>query len=46
MADFQPLNAALTGKNFVNGIILYTGAEVVAFGENLFAVPIAALWQW
>lgn len=31
-------------KNFV-GIVLYSGENVVPFGENLFAVPINNLWN-
>lgn len=34
----------LLGKKFVRGIVLYTGHNTVPFGENLFAVPISALW--
>ncbi|WP_417625247.1 ATP-binding protein [Paremcibacter congregatus] len=31
--------------DFVCGIVLYAGDEVVPFGDDLFAVPFAALWQ-
>ena len=31
-------------KNFV-GIVLYSGENVVSFGENMFAVPINNLWE-
>jgi hypothetical protein len=31
-------------KGFV-GIVLYTGQNVVSFGENLYAVPINNLWE-
>jgi len=31
-------------KNVYVGIILYSGDRIVQFGENLFAVPTAALW--
>lgn len=30
-------------KNF-KGIVLYTGENIVSFGENLWAVPISSLW--
>lgn len=32
-------------EKFVKGIVLYTGSEVVPFGNNLFALPINCLWQ-
>jgi predicted AAA+ superfamily ATPase len=46
--DFNGLKVLqeLAGNNFVRGIILYTGDRTVAFGDNLFAVPISALWNW
>ena len=31
------------GKKFVRGILLYTGREIVPFGENLHAVPLSVL---
>jgi hypothetical protein len=33
------------GKRFLRGILLYTGSESVAFGPNLYAVPVSALWR-
>jgi len=44
--DFKGLRflAEQTGKKFIRGILLYTGAESVAFGPNLHAVPISAVW--
>jgi predicted AAA+ superfamily ATPase len=30
---------------FIKGIVLYSGSEVVPFGNNLFALPINTLWQ-
>lgn len=33
------------GPQFVAGIALYTGREVLPFGDRLLAVPIPALWQ-
>ena len=35
----------LTGNDFICGIVLYRGREVVPFGKNLWAVPFSALWQ-
>jgi uncharacterized protein len=45
--DFKGLYALAeaTGKRFYRGIILYTGSEVVPFGEDLFALPVNALWH-
>jgi predicted AAA+ superfamily ATPase len=44
--DFKGLRflSEQTGKKFIRGIVLYTGAESVAFGTNLHAIPISALW--
>ena len=45
--DFRGLRALadLTQKRFRGGIVLYTGSDVVPFGPNLAAVPLAHLWQ-
>lgn len=45
-ADFKNIRmlADTAGKKFYRGIILYTGSEIIAFGNNLHAVPIQALW--
>ncbi len=32
------------GKRFLRGIILYAGLESAAFGSELYALPISALW--
>lgn len=40
----QLLADSLPGK-FKRGIVLYTGNQFLAFGENLFAVPVQALWK-
>ncbi len=37
--------AELAGPNFVRGVVLYSGSEVVPFAKNLHALPITALWQ-
>lgn len=34
-----------TGANFSGGIVLYTGNDVVPFGDNLWAIPLFALWS-
>jgi predicted AAA+ superfamily ATPase len=43
--DFQGLKAfaALSQPDFHRGIVLYTGTQVLSFGETLTAVPITAL---
>lgn len=47
MSDFKGLEEfkSLTGNDFVSGIVLYLGQEVVPFGNNLWAVPISNLWR-
>lgn len=44
--DFRGLKKLqeIAGKHFVQGIVLYTGAQVLPFGDNLFAVPVDVLW--
>lgn len=45
--DFKGIQAleGLAQKDFIGGIILYSGKEVVSFGKNLWAVPFYILWQ-
>lgn len=33
------------GDRFVRGVVLHLGRETVPFGDRLWAVPIAALWE-
>jgi hypothetical protein len=44
--DFKGIQAfqELTGKDFIGGVVLYSGRETVPFGKNLWAVPFFALW--
>ncbi len=35
----------MLGARFVAGLVLYTGTEVLPFGDRLLAVPISALWE-
>ena len=44
--DFRGLEtlAALAGPRFVRGVVLYTGAQSVPFGEALHAVPIGQVF--
>lgn len=34
-----------TGDSFVGGVVLYTGHNVVVFGERLYALPVHYLWK-
>ncbi len=45
--DFKGLKAlaTLTKKEFIGGIVLYSGKNVGPFGKNLWAVPFHILWQ-
>jgi hypothetical protein len=45
--DFKGLRhlSEVTRKRFMRGILLYTGSATVAFGPNLHAVPVSALWR-
>ena len=45
--DFKGLItlSELTEKDFRGGVVLYSGKEVVPFGNNLWAVPYCILWQ-
>jgi len=44
--DFRGLRALaeIAGPRFRRGIVLYTGEATVAFGENLYALPLSSLW--
>ena len=44
--DFRGLRRLreATGTQFVCGVVLYGGEMTVGFGDDMFAVPIAALW--
>lgn len=33
------------GEDFLRGIVLYAGHQTLAFGPNLIAVPVSALWR-
>jgi len=45
--DFKGLRALAeaTGGLFRRGIVLYTGTEIIPFGESLTALPAQLLWQ-
>jgi predicted AAA+ superfamily ATPase len=44
--DFKDLKAFKkeAGQNFTKGVILYLGLDIISFGDDLFAMPISALW--
>ncbi len=46
-SDFKGLETlqAITGDDFICGVVLYRGYDVVPFGKNLWAVPISNLWD-
>lgn len=35
----------VSGGQFVRGVVLYTGDQVLPFGDRLIAMPLAALWM-
>lgn len=45
--DFRGLRALAetAGARFRRGIVLYTGNTAVTFGPELYALPVAALWE-
>ena len=44
--DFSGLQdlAASTGAPFVRGVLVYTGDQLLPFGDRMWAVPIGAFW--
>ncbi|MHB0971536.1 MAG: ATP-binding protein [Thermoanaerobaculia bacterium] len=47
VADFRGLRKLkeASGKRFTSGVVLYDGETTVPFGDDLFAVPLSALWK-
>ncbi|HEY4194719.1 MAG TPA: DUF4143 domain-containing protein [Mucilaginibacter sp.] len=47
MYDFKGIRALeeFAPKEFIGGVVLYSGKQVVPFGKNLWAVPFHILWQ-
>ena len=45
--DFKGLRIVrdLLGPQFAAGVVLYCGTQTLPFGERLWAVPMAALWE-
>ena len=46
-SDFRPMERLRDklGTAFTNGIVLYTGPQVLAFGDRMTALPASALWS-
>jgi hypothetical protein len=46
-ADFKGMGVLrdLTKDDFICGVVLYGGKDVVPFGDRFFAVPFSALWR-
>ena len=46
-ADFRGLRKlqSLTDRDFTVGVILYDGSTTARFGDRLFALPLAQLWE-
>jgi hypothetical protein len=47
-ADFKGLHALAeaTGRRFHRGIVLYSGAEPLPFGQRFYALPAPVLWRF
>lgn len=45
--DFRGLKdlSETAGDQFVNGVVLYLGENIIPFGKKYFALPISALWK-
>lgn len=45
--DFRHLEALRNelGKKFKQGLVFYQGADVVPFGKDMWAIPVAMLWK-
>ena len=45
--DFKGLRhfREAVGKRFLRGVLLHTGSNSVAFGPDLYAVPVSAMWR-
>lgn len=46
-SDFKALKTlqSNTGADFIKGVILYLGEEIIPFGDKLFALPLSSLWN-
>jgi predicted AAA+ superfamily ATPase len=45
--DFKGLHALaeMVGQRFQRGVVLYTGVELLPFGQRFHALPVQALWR-
>lgn len=45
--DFRGLRklASVVGSKFSAGVVLYDGERSLSFGDGMFAVPVASIWQ-
>lgn len=46
-SDFRGLKAPreMLGDRFLRGFVLYAGTEALAFGADVFALPVSSLWS-
>lgn len=44
-SDFNGLKALMSDDRFTRGFVFYTGDKVIRNGENLWALPVTALWE-
>lgn len=47
VSDFKGLIVLqdLVKDDFVTGVVLYKGKDIIPFGKNLWAIPLSMLWQ-
>lgn len=43
--DFSSLNTLANDDRFHRGYIIYAGSEIVRHADNMWALPVAALWE-
>ena len=44
-SDFRGLRALSSDQRFKRGFVIYTGSTVIREAENLWALPVSALWE-
>lgn len=44
-SDFNGLKALSSDSRFMRGYVVYTGEKVVKVDENMWALPVSALWE-
>jgi len=47
-SDFKGLYTLqeIAGKDFIRGVVLYQGTDILPFGNNCYAVPLQCLWKY